>query len=867
MAGGLLTSSVLKQYISYLALFLLHISTITYAIPPPSVKFEPRDVYMISCGAPGATQLDDGRTFRSDPDTASYLSTSTNIKISADNPPHASTGPLAPIYVSARVFTDQSTYSFYLAQPGRHWVRLHFLPLPNSNYNLSSATFSVNADSIVLLHGFSLPAIPPSPVIKEYLITTQSNTMKLSFSPLKGSVAFVNAIEVVSAPPNLVPNTTATAGTTTNNQIDLSGNALQVVYRLNMGGPLITPANDTLYRFWQPDTTFLTLPEAAVAAWVPVNTIKYPDDGSMSPLIAPPTVYSSAQQMAQSNTSNARFNISWKIPAEPGFSYLIRLHFCDIVSKALNNLYFNVYLNGLMGVSSLDLSSLTMGLAVTYYRDFVLDSSSISNSTILVQVGPTSTSSGDPNAILNGLEMMKISNLANSLDGFYAAKPKNNSKTKMIISAIGLAMAAVAMALVFMMFCRRRCEKPGWERKSSFSSWLMPLNASQSTSSFLSGYSKSSRSRFGSTQSKSGFSGIFMSGTYAVSRVFTFSEIQKATKNFDEKAVIGVGGFGKVYLGELVDGTKLAIKRGNSSSDQGMHEFLTEIELLSKLRHRHLVSLIGCCDEKNEMILVYEYMSKGTVRDHLYVGNGGGETGMPLLNWNKRLEICIGAAKGLHYLHTGAAQGIIHRDIKTTNILLDENLVAKVSDFGLSKTAPSLEQTHVSTAVKGSFGYLDPEYFRRQQLTDKSDVYSFGVVLFEILCARPAINPALPRDQVNLAEWALQWKRKGQLEKIIDPNIAGTINPDSLIKFVDAAEKCLADYGVDRPTMGDVLWKLESALQLQVASTPVAESSGSGGAMDMPLKKTTSQKSGLTGFDSFNDRSGTQIPPPLDQGR
>lgn len=860
MAGGLLT---------YLALFLFHISTITYAIPPPSVKFEPRDVYMISCGAPAAAQLDDGRTFRSDPDTASYLSTSTNIKISADNPPHASTGPLAPIYVSARVFTDQSTYSFYLAQAGRHWVRLHFFPLPNSNYNLSSATFSVNVDSVVLLHGFSLPVIPPSPVIKEYLITTQSNTMKLSFSPLKGSVAFVNAIEVVSAPPNLVPNTTATAGTTTNNQIDLSGNALQVVYRLNMGGPLITPANDTLYRFWQPDTTFLTLPEAAVAAWVPVSTIQYPEDGSMSPLIAPPTVYSSAQQMAQSNTSNARFNISWKIPAEPGFSYLIRLHFCDIVSKALNNLYFNVYLNGLMGVSSLDLSSLTMGLAVTYYRDFVLDSSSISNSTILVQVGPTSTSSGNPNAILNGLEMMKISNQVNSLDGFYAAKPKNNSKTKMIISAIGLTMAAVAMALVFMMFCRRRCEKPGWERKSSFSSWLMPLNASQSTSSFLSGYSKSSRSRFGSTQSKNGFSGIFMSGTYAVSRVFTFSEIQKATKNFDEKAVIGVGGFGKVYLGELEDGTKLAIKRGNSSSDQGMHEFLTEIELLSKLRHRHLVSLIGCCDEKNEMILVYEYMSKGTVRDHLYVGNGGGETGMPLLNWNKRLEICIGAAKGLHYLHTGAAQGIIHRDIKTTNILLDENLVAKVSDFGLSKTAPSLEQTHVSTAVKGSFGYLDPEYFRRQQLTDKSDVYSFGVVLFEILCARPAINPALPRDQVNLAEWALQWKRKGQLEKIIDPNIAGTINQDSLIKFVDAAEKCLADYGVDRPTMGDVLWKLESALQLQVASTPVAESSGSGGggAMDMPLKKTTSQKSGLTGFDSFNDRSGTQIPPPLDQGR
>ena len=308
-------------------------------------------------------------------------------------------------------------------------------------------------------------------------------------------------------------------------------------------------------------------------------------------------------------------------------------------------------------------------------------------------------------------------------------------------------------------------------------------------------------------------------------------DLQLATKNFDEKEIIGNGGFGNVYKGVLKNGLRVAVKRSKPGSCQGLPQFRTEIMVLSKIRHRNLVSLIGFCDERSEMILVYEYMEKGTLRDHLY------NTNLPSLSWNQRLEICIGAARGLHYLHEGAPGGIIHRDVKSTNILLDANHVAKVSDFGLSKTGPLGHQAYVSTDVKGTFGYLDPEYFRTAKLTEKCDVYSFGVVLMEVLCARPTIDQSLPSEQVNLVDWGIHCRNKGIPEAIIDPSIKDQIDQNSLRKFSETVEKCLQEYGSNRPTMGDVLWDLEYALQLHRGSTHVEphEDSSSGASASLQL--------------------------------
>ncbi|WZZ56705.1 hypothetical protein YC2023_056812 [Brassica napus] len=292
---------------------------------------------------------------------------------------------------------------------------------------------------------------------------------------------------------------------------------------------------------------------------------------------------------------------------------------------------------------------------------------------------------------------------------------------------------------------------------------------------------------------------------------FTYAELALATDNFSSSTQIGQGGYGKVYKGILVDGTAVAIKRAQEGSLQGEKEFLTEIELLSRLHHRNLVALVGFCDEEGEQMLVYEYMEHGTLRDNISV-----KLEKPL-DFAMRMRVAIGSAKGILYLHTEANPPIFHRDIKASNILLDSRFIAKVADFGLSRLAPvpdmeGISPHHVSTVVKGTPGYLDPEYFLTHQLTDKSDVYSLGVVFLELLTGMQPITHG--KNIVRETNIAYQ---SGSISSVVDTRMS-SVPAECIEKFATLALRCCREETDARPSMAEVVRELEIIWELMPES-------------------------------------------------
>ncbi|KAJ6825714.1 putative receptor-like protein kinase FERONIA [Iris pallida] len=813
---------------------------------------------LLSCGTTGPSVDSNKRTWFGDVGSE-YSPTLTSPGPEALS--QASSVSQVP-YLTARIFTSQFTYSFPVG-PGRKFLRLHFYPANYSpNFNPSDAIFKVTAGPVTLLNNFSTyqtaQALNVDYFVLEYSVNVSAPALDVTFVPSKdhpNSYAFVNGIEVLSIPDIFGTNSgspTLVDGRQSPYTFE-PGWAVQTVYRLNVGGNTVSPTADSgLFRSWDDDTPYIYGAGFGVVFPADPNvTLQY--SRSVPSYIAPRDVYMTGRSMGPTPSINLNYNLTWILTVDRGFSYLVRMHFCEIlypVTKT-NMRVFNIYINNVTAQSQFDAIVWSGGIGRPCFLDFVVFTTGSGSTDLWVELQPDVASKPvSYDAILNGLEVFKLQDADSNLAGpnpevqrqekidpsraLDRRGPKN--KVPMIAGVVsgGVIAALLGCCSLFMVMvvCRRqRGKRTAGVPKDGSSGWT-PLHDNSGSSTANTNTSGSGNSSLPSD----------------LCRHFSFAEIEAATHGFDEALLLGVGGFGDVFRGDFDGGsTRVAIKRGNPLSGQGVREFQTEIEMLSKLRHRHLVSLIGYCEEDGEMILVYDYMAHGTLRDHLY------KTQKPPLPWKQRLEICIGAARGLHYLHTGAKYCIIHRDVKTTNILLDGNWVAKVSDFGLSKTGPAPEDTHVSTTVKGSFGYLDPEYFRRRQLTDKSDVYSFGVVLFEVLCARPALNQALPMEQVSLAEWARHCQKKGTLGRIVDPYLKGRISPDCLRVYAETAEKCLADKGVDRPAMADVLWSLEFALRLQETAEESGEVGGGGSGSSLDSDEDINVRAG----DASTDPSTT----------
>ncbi|TYG62351.1 hypothetical protein ES288_D07G222900v1 [Gossypium darwinii] len=834
---------------SFPCLFFFFFFSSQYIVVPVTADFNvtpyhPIENIAIDCGS--------NSTNASSPDSRSWVGDGNGkfSPIEPQNNKYKSSARKSSVnnvpYSTARLSYSQFTYSIPLT-PGPKFIRLHFYPTSYPDFDEPSkkAFFSVEGGGFTLLRNFSasLHAVPEVPlIIKEFCINVdEAQRLNLTFIPspdITDSYAFINAIEVVSMPinlyytPKIVDDGVPFVGQAQGSLYTLENNtALEMMYRVKVGGREIPPEEDTgMFRGWLKDDAYLTIAKpSALPVNESINLTFRSDTPSYS---APREVYVTARTMGMSKTQNENYQLTWEFPVDFGFNYFVRLHFCEFQREITKegDRVFEILLANLTAETAADVISWSGGNGIPVYRDYVVSIGKEGNQkqrnlSIALHPSPAwRTVYSD--AILNGLEIFKLSNdfvLAspdpvpiNQKENSLPTSTKPNNKKAVFGIVVGVISGFVVLSLLCFFVYRQKMRvkdtssSKGVSQWSQFSGTGVPVKES----------------------TKCGGSSL----PSDLCRYFSLSEIKQATNNFDNVFIIGVGGFGNVYKG-FIDGgeTQVAIKRLNPESQQGAHEFRTEIEMLSQLRHLHLVSLIGYCNDDGEMILVYDYMANGTLRDHLY------NTKNPALPWKQRLEICVGAAQGLQYLHSGAKHTIIHRDVKTTNILLDENWVAKVSDFGLSRVGPTnMSQTHVSTVVKGSFGYLDPEYYRRGRLTEKSDVYSFGVVLCEILCARPPISRSAEKNKVSLASWAQERYRNGTLYNIIDPFLKGKIAPECLKKFTEVAMSCLHDDGIERPSLDTVVWGLQFVLQLQknAEEEPLKPNASGGIEEDMDEFKT-----------------------------
>ncbi|XP_012085195.1 receptor-like serine/threonine-protein kinase ALE2 isoform X2 [Jatropha curcas] len=376
---------------------------------------------------------------------------------------------------------------------------------------------------------------------------------------------------------------------------------------------------------------------------------------------------------------------------------------------------------------------------------------------------------------------------------FVSKNQKMNLRTIAIIALSAFVVLLVFTATIFIFIRWRKFGRPSNAVGPAFTS---SINKRSGIGSFLSS----------SIASSASMSLMSTMATCMLSvKTFPYAVLEKATEKFSSKRILGEGGFGRVYHGTMEDGSEVAVKLLTRDNQNGDREFIAEVEMLSRLHHCNLVKLIGICIEGRIRCLVYELVRNGSVESHLH----GPDKRKGPLDWDARLKIALGAARGLAYLHEDSNPRVIHRDFKASNVLLEEDFTPKVSDFGLAREATE-GSNHISTRVMGTFGYVAPEYAMTGHLLVKSDVYSYGVVLLELLSGRKPVDMSQPPGQENLVTWArpLLTTREG-LEQLLDPSLAGTYDFDDMAKVAAIASMCVHPEVTNRPFMGEVVQALK----------------------------------------------------------
>ncbi|KAH8508555.1 hypothetical protein H0E87_010609 [Populus deltoides] len=573
-----------------------------------SLSYNPSVKYFMNCGSDTNVYLDDYRTFVGDKNSNSSFSVGKSKSIQNENPLPG----ISLLYHTARIYTKLTPYMLDITQTGSYLVRLHFFPFSFKGTHLADALFDVSASNFSLLSNFRVPnSTTEFPVIKEFFLTIAAGNFNIYFKPAEETpFAFVNAIEAFLLPQNFfMDNPSATPPLRTKD------GALRTRYRINVGG---LEVNDTLWRNWVPDDDYLTFGGSG-ANRIFGGELHEASQGLIVQEIAPDSVYKTCREARVDNKGASNFpNIAWRFNVSKKARHLVRLHFCDFISESPGTVKFDLYISTNFSHVIDPNSGGFSETASPFFLDFVVPSDD--SGYMSFSIAPRNNSTMKV-AFLNGLEIMEF--VGNKIIAVPVDEHESKNHLALVIGSAGGVALVLVLILLFSLCLRLKRPKPV-------------------KAEFL--YGKG-RSRSWITERTENASNVT---NLNLKMKMSLAEILAATHNFNPKLLIGEGGFGKVYKGTLESGMKVAVKRSDSSHGQGLPEFRTEVMVLSKIRHRHLVSLVGYCDEGSEMILVFEFMEKGTLRDHLYsrmecLKNPSAKTE---LTWKQRLEICIGSAKG-----------------------------------------------------------------------------------------------------------------------------------------------------------------------------------------------------------------------------